>query len=54
VAVGEAQGDGFLGAEGCVVQAAEEGGHLRPGPVHRVQERADLGGAGNDHGIEGH
>jgi hypothetical protein len=53
VAVGEAQGDGFLRAERGVVQAAEEGGHLRPGPGDRIQQRADLSGAGHDRRIEG-
>jgi hypothetical protein len=33
VAVGEAQGDGFLRADRGVVQAAEEGGQLRPRPA---------------------
>jgi hypothetical protein len=36
VAVGVAQGDGFLRAEAGVVQAAKEGSHLRPGPDDRL------------------
>jgi len=36
VAVGVAQGDSFLRAQGGVVQAAEEGSHLRPGPDDRL------------------
>jgi hypothetical protein len=53
VAVSEAQGDGFLWAKRGVVQAAEEGGQLRPGLGDRVQQRADLVRAGHDGGVEG-
>jgi hypothetical protein len=53
MAVGEAQGDGFLRAKRGVVQAAEEGGQLWLGPGDRIQQCADLGGAGHDGGVEG-
>jgi hypothetical protein len=53
VAVGDTQGNGFLRAERGVVQAAEEGGQFRPRLGDRIQQRADLVGAGYDRGVEG-
>jgi hypothetical protein len=45
--------DGFLRAERGVVQAPEECGQLRPGPGDRIQQCADLFGAGHDGRIQG-
>src|SRR6202034_3240308 len=40
-------GDGFFGAQGGVVEAAEERGQLRPGAGDLVQDGGDLGGGGD-------